>query len=173
MELNAMKTAEELRRENLELLVQQFGSLRALADKIDTNPAYLSQVRNALPESSTGKPKEIGAALARRLENATGKERGWMDHEHAQSAFVAAEACAEYRTLAEDLSTLLPEDAESFIAQIRSAADKVRRIRAIDRQEPPTRFIKRGGVRTQPRQIRTNTKVIDFQVESCARRRVS
>lgn len=142
-----MKTAEELRRENLELLVEQFGSLRALADAIETNPAYLSQVRNALPESSTGKPKEIGAALARRLENAAGKERGWMDHEHPQAAYVAAEAPAEYRTLAQDLATLLPEDADAFIAQIRAAADKVRRIRAIGQQEPPGRFIKRGGTR--------------------------
>ena len=142
-----MKTAEELRRENLELLVEQFGSLRALADAIETNPAYLSQVRNALPESTTGKPKEIGTALARRLENAAGKERGWMDHEHLKAAYVAAEAPAEYRTLAQDLATLLPEDADAFIAQIRAAAEKVRRIRAIGRQEPPDRFITRGGIR--------------------------
>jgi hypothetical protein len=140
-----MKTAEELRRENLEALIEQFGSLRALAEAAETNPAYISQVRNALKESSTGKPKEIGTALARRLERAAGKERGWMDHERSTEEPMVAEEGAAYFSLACDLAALLPEDAAAFIEQIRAAAEKVRRIRALGQGEPPGHFAQRVG----------------------------
>jgi len=42
---------------------------------------YLSQILNG-SKSSTGTPRGVGDALARKLENGCGKELGWMDRSH-------------------------------------------------------------------------------------------
>lgn len=51
------------------------GSITRLAQRVNTNPAYISQI---LSETN---PAKVGDGLARRLENAYEKERGWMDQE--------------------------------------------------------------------------------------------
>ncbi|WP_229205961.1 S24 family peptidase [Duganella sp. Leaf126] len=45
---------------------------------------YLSQILNGA-KSSTGTPRGVGDALARKLEAGCGKEEGWMDREHASA----------------------------------------------------------------------------------------
>lgn len=77
-----MKTVGDLRRENLELLVEQFGTLEGVASAVGSTSIYLSQVRNQAIDAKTGKPREMGALMARRLEAAAEKPRGWMDQEH-------------------------------------------------------------------------------------------
>lgn len=42
---------------------------------------YLSQILNGA-KSSTGTPRGVGDALARKLENGCGKEVGWLDRQH-------------------------------------------------------------------------------------------
>lgn len=79
-----MKPITQIRRENLELAIRRAGSLAALADKAHTSKAYLSQVRHGLLDSKTGRPREIGDALARRIEQALHEPLGWMDHDHAE-----------------------------------------------------------------------------------------
>lgn len=76
-----MKTVGQLRRENLELLLREFKTLDALAIKAGTSSVYLSQVRNQTKDASTGKPREMGPSIARRLEAASGMPIGWMDRE--------------------------------------------------------------------------------------------
>lgn len=78
-----MKTSAEIRIENLDRLVQETASktLRELADRCDVSSAYLSQVRNKIPETKTGKPKNMGDSVARKLENGMGKPTGWMDYD--------------------------------------------------------------------------------------------
>ncbi len=76
-----MKTAEANRRENLELLIHEAGTLEAVARDV-SSPQYLSSVRNSTPDPSTGRPREMGSKMARKLEDAFGKPRGWMDVEH-------------------------------------------------------------------------------------------
>ena len=83
------KTAGQIRRENLERLVEQFGTLDAVAEATKTSPVYLSQIRNALRESKSGNPREMGSQLARRLEAAAGKPAGWMDTDHGSDGLPA------------------------------------------------------------------------------------
>lgn len=94
-----MKTVAAIRQANLQRLAVELGSLDAVAALADTNPVYLSQLRNASRDSRTGRPREMGPALARRIEVAAGKPEGWMDHQHLD----AGEPKAAY-TVAQGLS---------------------------------------------------------------------
>jgi len=67
-----------VRLARLEMLISEFGSIVAVADRAETARAYLGQIRNGVL-SSVGRPRGIGDALARRLESGCGKPRGWMD----------------------------------------------------------------------------------------------
>jgi len=64
----------EVRRQNLILLREQEGSVRSLADRVDTDPNYLSQI--------LGGHGNMGHNMARRLELAFSKQQGWMDLPH-------------------------------------------------------------------------------------------
>ena len=70
----------EIRKENLELLISELGSLKAVAELGDTSEIYLSQIRNGAIDQKTGKPRSMGNKIARRLES--GRSLGWMDESH-------------------------------------------------------------------------------------------
>lgn len=74
-----MQEVRETRRSNMEALAREHGSLKALAELVDTNERYLSQIRNR-----TG---HMGNALARKFERKLAPERpvGWMDHPLTQA----------------------------------------------------------------------------------------
>lgn len=80
---DGMKTIAEIRRDNLKRLVNETASrtLREVSDLTNVNPAYLSQIKNALPDHH-GNPREMGDAIARRLELGMGKPKAWMDNDH-------------------------------------------------------------------------------------------
>jgi hypothetical protein len=78
-----MKSAAELRLENLEILVQEAGSADALARASGVSPEYISQIRNRAIDKKTGKARNLGNQAARRLEDGMGKPLGWMDTSHA------------------------------------------------------------------------------------------
>lgn len=71
-----------IRRQNLSLLRQQAGSVRAIADRVDTDANYLSQLL-----SENGK-HFMGHTMARRLELAFNKPVGWMDQQHSEEESV-------------------------------------------------------------------------------------
>ncbi len=77
-----MKTVAEIRRANLEQLVVEFGSLDAVAALANASPIYLSQVRNQAIDVKTGKPRNMGNGIARRLEKGASKAEGWLDRDH-------------------------------------------------------------------------------------------
>lgn len=81
-----MKTIDEIRRENLLLAKARFGTFTALAEAAKVSAAYLSQINNATPESSTGKPKGMGDGVARKIEEALDESPGWMDVEHTENS---------------------------------------------------------------------------------------
>lgn len=56
-------------------LIKQFGSIRRLADAIDTAPNYLSQIKNDAN-------RHMGDELARQFEEKLGNPLGWMDQPH-------------------------------------------------------------------------------------------
>lgn len=77
-----MRTVDEIRRENLEQLAREAGTMDAVAERVGSNPVYLSQVRTRMRDSKTGTPRSLGTKMARRLEKAFDKPKGWMDEHH-------------------------------------------------------------------------------------------
>lgn len=66
---------------NLELLIQEAGSLKELARLSGTNSSYLSQIRNQT-RTPAGTPRRMTGNLAETLERAMRKPEGWMDEFH-------------------------------------------------------------------------------------------
>jgi hypothetical protein len=63
------------------MLISDMGSITALnkaTGKQDRDSTY-SQILNGSLSSATGRPKEMGPAMARKIEQALGKPQGWMD----------------------------------------------------------------------------------------------
>jgi len=79
-----MATIEEIRQQNLALLVAERGSVVAVAEAIDRSPAQVSQWLNQSKDSKTGKPRGMRSGSARYVEDRCGKPRGWMDEPHAE-----------------------------------------------------------------------------------------
>lgn len=74
-----MQSVDVTRRENLGLLIKEAGSQAALSEVIGKAPAQISQWLNASANSRTGKPRVMSNAIAREIEEKTGKPIGWMD----------------------------------------------------------------------------------------------
>ena len=74
-------TIDETRRARLGILIERYGSIAELNIRLDLarTDATLSQVRNQSAHSKTGMPRTMGDALARKIEEKLGLERGWMD----------------------------------------------------------------------------------------------
>lgn len=71
-------TAKEIRLRNLLLLIERSGmSKGALALKIETSPAYISQIL------STKSKRSMGDFVARNIEIAFNMPKGWMDSLHS------------------------------------------------------------------------------------------
>lgn len=112
-----MATSKELRLANLRLLVKEFKTADAVAQRAETAPMYLSQILNGVP-SSTGKPRGVGDALARRLERGCEKEVGWLDKNHDVVTGVPVATA----------NRMMVEDAEEMrlLTAFRLADDRVR-----------------------------------------------
>lgn len=77
-----MKRISEIRLENMHKLIEEVGTVSELARLAGyKQPSYLYQIINQTAIQN-GKPKNIGDKMARKLEEATGKSRGWMDTIH-------------------------------------------------------------------------------------------
>jgi len=74
----AVQEIRDTRLRNLAILVQEFGTAAALAEKIGSDPAYLSQLLNGW------RGRSLGTKLARRMELAAQKPSGWMDSQHPE-----------------------------------------------------------------------------------------
>ncbi|MGR2663657.1 hypothetical protein ACUXVY_18895 [Chromobacterium haemolyticum] len=110
---------EDVRLENLRVLVVERSTIAAVAQVSDTSPAYLSQILNRVP-SRTGKPRDVGTDLARKLEQGCGKPAGWMDHPHpicggGQVLKIEARSMEELARLLAELET------ETFLNLMRDA----------------------------------------------------
>ena len=72
---------EQIRLSNLELLIQEAGTLKELARLSGTNSSYLSQIRHQT-RTPAGTPRRMTGNLAEMLERAMRKPEGWMDEFH-------------------------------------------------------------------------------------------
>jgi len=82
--IEGMETVGEIRRQNLEKLVSDHGTLEAVAQLAGSSSVYLSQVRNRTLDTETERPREMGGRMARRIEAGVGKPAGWMDTPHPE-----------------------------------------------------------------------------------------
>ncbi|MDP1586304.1 MAG: hypothetical protein Q8M07_01050 [Prosthecobacter sp.] len=75
-----MKTIEEIRRENLQILIDGYASGNAtkFGDIVGRSQSQISNVLNHV--------RDIGSALARDIEIKLNLERGWLDHDHDEKA---------------------------------------------------------------------------------------
>jgi hypothetical protein len=79
--ISCMKPVAETRRERLEMLIKQHGSIAALNEALSlprTDPK-LTQIRNANIRHGRAKPHQMGNAIARKIEQALDLSNGWMD----------------------------------------------------------------------------------------------
>jgi len=72
---------EQVRLNNLEILIAEAGSATKVAQLAGTSESYLSQVRRRMLTQS-GNPRGLGNELAAKLEIGLGKPIGWMDEPH-------------------------------------------------------------------------------------------
>jgi hypothetical protein len=94
-----MTSIGDIRHHNLLRAIAQVGSAAELASRAGSSPQYISQVVNRTRDSGTGKARELGSPLARRIEQALQLPKGWMDVQHP----AAGETHAPY-SVAQDLS---------------------------------------------------------------------
>lgn len=126
---NRRMTVEDNRLENLKLLIKEFGSAAEVARLSGTAASYLSQIINRVP-SRTGKPRDIGAELARKLENGCGKFKGWMDE--SESSEIVSE---EQRKFLDLMRRMSDEDKQTWFkvgttfATAKNHFDKIQRFR--------------------------------------------
>lgn len=106
-----MKTIEEIHRENLQALVDEFGSVTAVAGKIVCSDSQYSQWLNGSINSGTGKPRGLKPSSARRIEKACGKPTGWLDREHpiVQVEAAAAPPRMIYKWVSEEEARLVSD----------------------------------------------------------------
>lgn len=74
-----MKLIDDIRAENLKRLVEEFGSLKALAERLGKSESQVSQWVNRSINFGTGKPRGMRSATARAVEVACCKPEGWLD----------------------------------------------------------------------------------------------
>lgn len=93
-----MKTSDEIRWENLLLLIDEAGGVDALAGKFGCSPGYIRQLKAKSKDSETGKPKGIGNSTARGLEICMEKPKGWLDQNHGAESREAYEGTRPTKT---------------------------------------------------------------------------
>lgn len=77
-------TVDEIRRQNLGLLISSYGSLTAFAGEIGRSESQVSQWVNASLNSGTSKPRGMRSTSCRHIERISNKPDGWLDQSHNQ-----------------------------------------------------------------------------------------
>ncbi len=116
-----MKTCDEIRRDNLKLLIKAAGSEFLLAEKYGCTEANIKTMARAYKDSKSGTPKGIGTAAARKLEKVMDQEIGWLDHDHSQES-VAPTIIQEPRSNDAYASTIIPFPNEQWISDLLAVA---------------------------------------------------
>lgn len=82
-----MKEISDIRRENLQFLIDRSGSIAGLNEALGRkrNDSTLSQILHRVKDSKTGTPKAMGSRLARGIETSLNLGYGWMDSDHSSS----------------------------------------------------------------------------------------
>lgn len=108
----------DIRRANLNLLIDEFKTIRALADQVDTAPNYISEIKNGV--------RNMGHKLARKIEEKAGKPSGWLDQLHTDPALGQGETIVAKNLdeLAEAVGAMDTEKLHAFLAKVMDHASK-------------------------------------------------
>ena len=79
-----MKPVEEIRRTNLNLLIEEFGGLTSFCNRIERSDSQVSQWATGAINSGTGKKRNISPSSCRYIEEKTNKPKNWMDYAHEE-----------------------------------------------------------------------------------------
>jgi len=110
--MTAMKSVAEIRLINLEILLKEAGTADALAERCGLSPVYISQIRSRAIDRKTGKPRNLGAQAARKLEEGMERPSGWMDRD---SGAASDNAPWPFKALSPERYALLPERVQGLI----------------------------------------------------------
>lgn len=114
---NAAMDIQEIRRKNLENLLEGFHTIREFADATGSAPAHISQMKNGV--------RVMGTAVARRIEHAMGKPRGWMDQSHLEDETPEDYISDEAKDLAKVFATQPAENLNKLRALLVAAGIEV------------------------------------------------
>lgn len=82
-----MRSVKDLRRENLQFLVEKYGTMKKLNEALDRNDNSLTQILNQSVHSVYGYKRTMGDKIARNIEEKLNLGYGWMDADHSHDAF--------------------------------------------------------------------------------------
>jgi len=122
-----MKSNNEIRLENLHRLIKEAGTQEQLSEVSGVSRIYLNQIKKQRPDPSTGKTRNVGDALARKLEKGMGKPEGWMDKDHSDADHIHSATQQQFSWPFENISyekvkNLSPRDLIRLEAGIEIAA---------------------------------------------------
>ncbi|MBA4260385.1 MAG: hypothetical protein C0446_14575 [Chitinophaga sp.] len=80
-----MKSIDEIRVSNLEILIKKYGTIQKLANALDRSHGQVSQWKNRAKSSSTGKPRGMESETARWIERTLKLAENWLDTDHSES----------------------------------------------------------------------------------------
>ncbi len=122
-----MKTIEEIRKDNLLLLITKHGGIAALCRLLDMSESSIGRIVNGnLRHDRGGKPYQMGSPTARTIEEKLDLEAGWLDNlqnqasESAATQFDGINQSVEeaVKVIAEHLDALGPQQHASALDQI-------------------------------------------------------
>ena len=122
--IRGVSTAASIRIQNLEELIRKAGTLDKVAQVAGSSAVYLSQVRTGAIDVSTGRRRELGTRMARRLETAFEKPEGWMDTDHAICATAQSSSWPFALLTAEEVQQLTPARMDRLDKQVRDRLDE-------------------------------------------------
>jgi len=91
---NATVDVYDQRLNNLRWLIQTHGSQRQLADLVDTNQSYISQIISKV--HANGRARNVGNDFARKIEEKLSLPHGWMDSPHSENETVTESSISKY-----------------------------------------------------------------------------
>lgn len=84
--MHSMKDIDEIRRDNLRLLEQEYGGPTATAAQVGMSTAQFANLRDGARDSKTGKPRGMRKDTARKIEQNANKPTGWLDVDHSSAS---------------------------------------------------------------------------------------
>lgn len=151
-----MRTVEEVRQQRLLKLIEDAGSIQAVAEKMSKSHSQISQLKTMAPHSTTGKPRVIGSDLAREFETKFDKEVGWMDHEPSLDAEIQQLGTwlAEIRALDPQRFEQLAGGIEKLVVSMRATDEILRTQHGVTGYTSPARAHQVLGVPKKAARIR-------------------